>query len=111
MSALPSCAAVTGTLRRTRDRSPTVNLSISLIARHDGDGLRMPEEIRTPVDVEIEPDIALGILERQHGAVLGPLPVGLDGEFSLRDLARMPAVLVDQEDVLGLRDEIERGYL
>ena len=81
----------------------------SAAPRGDGHLLRRGEQIGTRVKLEIEGRILLWIAESDRGVLLRPLPFG--SRIVGVDLRRMPAVPVDQEDVLGLRQQRELSNL
>ena len=81
--------------------------STAWLAGIDGDLLRMvAKNVGPRVKLQVERDVALRVLEREHRGLLGPLP--LEPGLSGAKLGGMPAALLDEEDVLGRRQELER---
>ena len=77
--------------------------------RGHGHLLRRGEQIGTRIKLEIEGRILLWIAESDRGVLLRPLPLG--SRIVWVDLRWMPAVPVDQEDILGLRQQRELSNL
>ena len=111
-SARPSLPSRTARPRSERSGAPDPSQDAAKLPMvwspiRSDDLLRRSEEVDPGVVFEIEGRVLLRVPEGDRGGLLRPLP--LRRWVRRVDLGRVPAILIDQEDVLGLRQQLELG--
>ena len=79
-----------------------------LVPHRDGQHRRLVEGLVVRVRLQVHDDVLLRVLEGDDGVLLGPH--ALEARVLGRGLGAVPALLVDEEDVLRLREQLHLAH-
>ena len=104
-SSVPRSSPLTRTFFRKTSEFSTGMTDAELVVDRDREHRRLRERLGVGVGLEVDDDVLLRVLHGDERVLLGP--GALQARVVGRGLGAVPAVLVDEEDVLGAVEELE----